>query len=571
METDILSSLNTNGTGLNIKQLSTDLSTAEYSPKISIQQDRADSAELSLSALDRLRGQFESLQSSLATVGEASATTISSNSAAVVLTSEITSELVEGDTTIDITQMALPQVLAFGGFTAESEVLTAGTLTIDFGEWDDSEPSVFTADTSKTQQTITIAEGTTLAELAEQLTAVDGMAAQIVDVGDGTFSLGVLADYGRKNAIRITAEDVPGETTETTTFDLLGNPTTTTTTTPPSGTSLAAFDMTDQVEDVQVQAAANAELTVNGIAITRQTNDIDDVIPGVSFTIAGYNTTTATVSVGVDTTAAETAVQGLVDALNGSINLLTTLSDRGFSTGEKGDLAGDTAVNALKRQMESIISDGIPGYGDRPLYLADIGIRTERDGSLSLDTAALEDTMLERPEVFEGILRDGLNSTTAGVTLSGTPGTTAVPGRYAFSRDADTGEASLNGITLTNTGSENGITTYSVDSGPLRGVKIEVEDSVEAANIDFGRSFITNMTERLDDWLSSSGVISRRETAYSDQLSDAQIEIEELEGEQTSRKDYYLGRFTQMELIVSTLNATGEYLENLIDSLNAND
>ena len=36
--------------------------------------------------------------------------------------------------------------------------------------------------------------------------------------------------------------------------------------------------MTDQVEDVQMQAASNAKFTVNGIAITRASNEVDDAL-----------------------------------------------------------------------------------------------------------------------------------------------------------------------------------------------------------------------------------------------------------------------------------------------------
>ena len=52
MVTDIISTLNTGGSGLNITQLAEDLTNAEYSVKKSIVQDRSDSAELSMTAID---------------------------------------------------------------------------------------------------------------------------------------------------------------------------------------------------------------------------------------------------------------------------------------------------------------------------------------------------------------------------------------------------------------------------------------------------------------------------------------------------------------------------------------
>lgn len=547
MAVDVISSLNTNGSGLNITQLAKDLTQAETSAKRSIVTDRIDKAEVSLSALGRLRTQFESLDSAVGAAASASATSITSDNSAIVLTAEDTENLVMGDTTIAVEQMAQPQVLAFGGFSGETDTLAGGTLVIDFGSWDDAEPSAFTADATKTQQTITIAEGSTLAELAEQITALDGVAASIIDVGDGTFSLGVLTDYGAKNAVRFTAtQDDPAST----------------------NTAIDVLDMTDQVEDVQMQAAMNAQLKVNGITITRPSNDIDDVIPGVSFTVAGYSDYMATVSVEINTTAAEEAMRGLVDAFNTTLKMLDTMTDRGYAGSAAGDLAGDSAINGLRREFERSLNQGISGYGDRTYYLSDLGVRTERDGTLTLDTNALEDAMTNSPQIFEAILRDGLSSPTAGVELSGTPGSTAIAGRYSLTRDTVTGTAFVNGIELVNEGTEDGITTYTATSGNLRGVSFKLEDGVENAIIDFGRSFISNFQDSMDKWLSSSGAISRRENSLGDSISDDSTMLDSIDTAAEAKEAYYLTKFTQMEMVVTTLNNTGDYLESLIDAWN---
>lgn len=551
MVTDIISTLNTGGSGLNITQLAEDLTNAEYSVKKSIVQDRSDSAELSMTAIDRLKSQFTALQGSVENAASASATAISSDSAAIVLTAEQADQLRPGTTTIEVEQMAQPQVLAFGGFTGLTEELKAGTLTIEFGAWDDATPSAFTADAARTAETINITEGMTLSDLVEQLTALEGTAAQVIDIGDGTFSLGVLADYGLNNAIRITAVDDAAATT---------------------GTSLAALDMTDQVEDVQMQAASNAKFTVNGIAITRASNEVDDVIPGVSFNIAGYTGVPATVTVAVDTESAKSAMQNLVDAFNTSIRLVDELGSRGFNGSEKGDLAGDPAISTLQRQMESLIANGIEGFGDRPLYLADIGVRTERDGSLSLDMNVLEKAMEDNPEIFEAIMRDGVKSKTAGVTVSGDPSASAAAGRYTVTRDPITGEASIDGINMSNKGTDDdGMTTYVMNIGPLKGLTITMEAAIETATFDFGRSFTSAAGKQIEDWLSNNGTLARREDVFADQITDASIELEDLDSDADARKSYYLTRFTQMEMIVTQLNSTGDYLTSLVDAWNAQD
>lgn len=135
-----------------------------------------------------------------------------------------------------------------------------------------------------------------------------------------------------------------------------------------------------------------------------------------------------------------------------------------------------------------------------------------------------------------------------------------------------TGEASIDGINMSNKGTDDdGMTTFVMNIGPLKGLTITMEAAIETATFDFGRSFTSAAGKQIEDWLSNNGTLARREDVFADQMSDAAIELEDLDSDADARKSYYLTRFTQMEMIVTQLNSTGDYLTSLVDAWNAQD
>ena len=62
--------------------------------------------------------------------------------------------------------------------------------------------------------------------------------------------------------------------------------------------------------------------------------------------------------------------------------------------------------------------------------------------------------------------------------------------------------------------------------------------------------------------------MSRRENSIGNSISDDNVMLESIDTAAEAKEAYYLTRFTQMEMVVTTLNNTGDYLESLIDAWN---
>ena len=87
----------------------------------------------------------------------------------------------------------------------------------------------------------------------------------------------------------------------------------------------------------RLSTASNAELTVNGVAVERSTNVIDDVVTGMTRCWAGATASTSVISVARDLTGVDTRIRALVDAYNVMETPFDNLSDAD-STEELGGI-----------------------------------------------------------------------------------------------------------------------------------------------------------------------------------------------------------------------------------------
>ena len=178
-----------------------------------------------------------------------------------------------------------------------------------------------------------------------------------------------------------------------------------------------------------VQSALDANILVNGIAMSRSSNSISDAIPGVTLDLLAPTSTDGTLANSVpghfnlsrDTTKIKTSVQALVDAFNSTKSLLKTVSDRQSTLPD----TGATLVNdSLVRQIGHLINEIATSPSSTPdtgvTALRDIGATIQRDGTLALDSAKLDNALQSNfSAVVQMLSANKMNSTT---TLPGSRG-----------------------------------------------------------------------------------------------------------------------------------------------------
>lgn len=536
---DILSSLNTGGSGLNISELTETLTKAEIEPRKSLITQRIDTAELRLSGYERLRGQTETLSDMLGLMRQLSPLAVRSDASAIRASVSDAKALDMKSAQISVSQLASSQVLNFSGYASADAEVGAGALTVAIGSWSEEVPSVFTQGAT-TSNTITFAEGSTLTDVADALNMLQGVSARIIDSGDGTFSLGVTSETGAANALHFSV-------------DVAADP------------RLAALDFSSDPNGVQVQAAGNAELSLNGIPVTRASNTFSDLLPGVELTLTATTMTSATITVTPDTEGSLEVMQGFVDMINATRTLFRDLTARGFGgSSTAGDLAGDTLTESLMSGMENVLARS---FGRSGTHLADIGVMTERDGRLSLDETRFTRALTANPALLDPLIYNDLSAVNA--ELDGTPVVAPDESRFEFIRDLGTGAATINGVALIGEEQEDGRWLYDVKSGPLRGISITVEANTETAEINFGSSMVSDLQTYLGNALENDASLAKRENSLRDTIAEESVALDGLDTRSEELRTRYLARFTEMERVITQLNSTGDYLTNLIDAWNS--
>lgn len=135
----------------------------------------------------------------------------------------------------------------------------------------------------------------------------------------------------------------------------------------------------------------DAELTVDGLTVTRAKNTVDDVLGGVTLTLVGAGS--ATVTVERDVQQAVDAVKAFVDQVNSVLGFL------GQKTQSGGELFGDPTAARLERtlraRMGAIVSglatyDSLDEIGVKP---SGEGVDAARSGLYYVDETKLRDAL----------------------------------------------------------------------------------------------------------------------------------------------------------------------------------
>jgi len=155
-----------------------------------------------------------------------------------------------------------------------------------------------------------------------------------------------------------------------------------------------------------LESAQDAELTVNGLAVTSAKNQVTDVIDGVTLDLFAPTTsgTPARLDLNRQTSTIKDNIKAVVDAYNQFDESLKVLADKESKVEEFGGaLAGDSIITMVRSQIRAMFTkDGKAYPGDdstqSPLnpdvYAArHIGLSFDRTGKLTLDETKLDSAL----------------------------------------------------------------------------------------------------------------------------------------------------------------------------------
>ena len=541
---NIISNVNQSGSGIDLSSLVTSLVEAETSPLQSALTKKVDATNLSISSFGQLSSKMNDLSTNLTTLENTNARTTASSGTAVSLTVTDETKAQDMNANIVVSALAKGQVVTYD--LTHANLLNNSTVTaasaIDQG--------TLTFTKGGTNTTITInSTNNTVQGLVDAINAISGVQANLVDAsGSGGLALVIKSDTGTANAFTMTSTDTLTE------FNT-GSP--------------AASSTSAQV--TLSVAAADASFTVDGLAVTRSTNSLTDVFDGYQLDLNAVNSSATNVSSAIIATNARDRMQSFIDNINSVKSYLTTETKRGINGAANGSLVGDLTAQSILKELSGITTDPIAGYGADSLYLASLGVRTERDGTLTLDSTAFDTAIVAEPSLADIVFASKYSTTSANLFATGSENYPPEPGSYSFVYSSgDTATIDSNSITKVENSS--GQKVFTANSGDADNLSVTLlTDTATTATVRFGQSVIDRLQAYIDNVTSSSGTIITRTNALNDDLRSFADDQTDLDSRIENLTDTYNTKFGSMEALVTQLNKTGEYLTSMMDAWNKKD
>jgi flagellar hook-associated protein 2 len=314
----------------------------------------------------------------------------------------------------------------------------------------------------------------------------------------------------------------------------------------------------------EAQAAQDAIVRLDGIEVSRATNSFTDLVAGVQIDLKKAQPGTL-VSLGASRPKAEIE-QGIGDfvaAYNELMKLVTEATKAGLGE-EAGALRGDIGVRDMQRQLGQLTSTALTVAGSGPHTLAEIGVRTNRDGTLALDAFRLQSALASDPDAVEALFNPSQWSSSAAASIKSAMGRVK-PGVYTLTdlvpaNGAVAASGSVDGAAMT------GVETNLVApaGSAALGLIVGVEAAAASVTITIEAGLGGALKQIRDMLRDRNGPFAAANTRLQKESSAIAADKAALE---TRSQQYYnqlLNTFTGMERQVSAFKATQSYLDQQV-------
>lgn len=367
--------ISTSGSNFDVQGLVSQLMSLEQAPLTSSKR-RVSSYNEQLSSLGKLKSELSSFQSAMRSLISGSALSVNKadSSDSNALKGVADSSAAPGSYTVNVTKLAAAQTVALGRdgvdkIASASAKLgnSAGTLTFTIGGTE--------------KAAIDIPADASLDSIRTAINAKGyDVTASIVNSGTDGYKLVLSAKSAGSDGefkISTTAGDPPDDSLEFLSYGMTG------------------------VDDAGKLSTApsNAELTINGVAVTASSNKLTEALTGIELNL--YKTGTTVLTVARDNDAVIKNVQAFVDGYNKIKSQVDGMYKQASTGGAVTDSSGKTigtatrldgSVRMMMQALSGELGTGVSGVSldSGFAYLSQVGISIQKDGSLKLDAEAFK-------------------------------------------------------------------------------------------------------------------------------------------------------------------------------------
>lgn len=367
------------GSGLDIDSIVTKMVAAEKAPKLDQLNSTQTKATAQLTAIGSLKGAISEFQTALTTLNsptsfQARAVTLSKSD---YLTATASTSASVGSYQVEVSKLASSSKVALASVPATATSGSGTTSPTTFGK---GTLSIKVGDTALADIKID-ATNNTLSGIRDAINKAgqsQGLSASVVNDDTGSRLVLSSTKTGDGNDVSVSVSGDDGS----------GNQSLTKLAYTPSDS-----DSTDPAAAHSLTKAKSAQMTIDGLKVTSASNTVSNAVDGLSFTLKATTPADSPMTVGVsqDESGVKGNIQKFVDAYNklmGVIKTQTSVTKVGDNSSPiAAALVGDATARGLTTTIRSELGT-MQGTG-AVKALADLGITTQKDGTLAIDDTKL--------------------------------------------------------------------------------------------------------------------------------------------------------------------------------------
>ena len=501
--------------------------------------------EAKISAYQTLQTDLSTLSSGLSSLATAvvnslatnafatRAATISSSgdvSASSALSMSVSNGAATGDHTLTISQVATAQKVVGTSQSSQTSALGySGTFSLGLG-------SGSTAD-------VTVTSTMSMQDVVDAInaqTSTTNVQASIVQVSSGSYEM-VLS--GTEDAADISYSSTSGD-------DILNE--------------LGVTDSTGAFADV-LQTSQAAEFSLDGISMTRDTNDITDVLTGVTFNLLQATTSGSTINISIepDTSQITTAIESLVTNYNtfrdAVIAQQATASDG--TADSSAVLFGDGTMRDIMDSLQNALNSTVGG-----LTMADLGLSFNEKNELELDTSTLSNVLSTNLSGVTTLLSAQTKTSSSQLSVVNT-GTS--PQSFTLDLTVDSSgnlsSASVGGDSSLFTVS--GTTILGAAGTAYAGMAFTYSGSTsQSITVTSTSGIATQLYQLSKTYSSTSGSLQTLITNLTDRDNDLQQKVDDIESAASAYQTQLQTQYANYQAAITSANNTLTYLKALLNS-----
>lgn len=357
------------GSGLDISGMVSQLVAADRKPAdnaLNLQQSRA---KMQFTAISTVKSAFDTLKTSLTALKAATAfdtrtVSVVKTGTDDILTATASNAAANGSHTIVVESLATANKWIADTSVDKTKTFNAGTLSLTVG----------TGDAAKVLK-VEVAQDDTLSSIRTKIESVArgvGVQATLITSGDQQYLSISQEKTGTANALKL-------------------------------GYDGADADLNALVASMSERTpAADAKLTVDGVAVTSAENKVSTVVPGLTLNLT--KTGEAKVNIATDIAASRKVVQDFVTAYNGALAAINTATKYDAENQSPSALTGDAQMRGASSQLRGLMGNVLKDLAAVGLDAKTLGLNTRgypnADGTLVLDAAKFDAAIASQPDAI---------------------------------------------------------------------------------------------------------------------------------------------------------------------------